>query len=110
SSFFFSRRRRHTRFSRDWSSDVCSSDLSASSRWPWLVRTDGGARTTWSARRDHLVAARRWGFLWSALDAEERREAGDDLDEVGQIGRAPCRARGGPAGAAVRPAASTDGV
>src|SRR5690606_40159162 len=27
SSFFFSSRRRHTRFSRDWSSDVCSSDL-----------------------------------------------------------------------------------
>src|SRR5690606_39569647 len=25
--FFFSSRRRHTRFSRDWSSDVCSSDL-----------------------------------------------------------------------------------
>src|SRR5687768_17708074 len=27
--FFFSSRRRHTRCSRDWSSDVCSSDL----RW-----------------------------------------------------------------------------
>src|SRR5690606_40379831 len=27
--FFCSSRRRHTRFSRDWSSDVCSSDL----RW-----------------------------------------------------------------------------
>src|SRR5690606_39285198 len=27
--FFFSSRRRHTRFSRDWSSDVCSSDLRA---------------------------------------------------------------------------------
>src|SRR5690606_40350293 len=27
SSFFLSSRRRHTRFSRDWSSDVCSSDL-----------------------------------------------------------------------------------
>src|SRR5690606_39603643 len=27
--FFFSSRRRHTRFSRDWSSDVCSSDLVA---------------------------------------------------------------------------------
>src|SRR5690606_39636308 len=27
--FFFSSIRRHTRFSRDWSSDVCSSDL----RW-----------------------------------------------------------------------------
>src|SRR5436309_15926615 len=26
-SIFFSSRRRHTRFSRDWSSDVCSSDL-----------------------------------------------------------------------------------
>src|SRR6266511_5097110 len=25
--FFFSSRMRHTRFSRDWSSDVCSSDL-----------------------------------------------------------------------------------
>src|SRR5690606_39536514 len=25
--FFFSSRGRHTRFSRDWSSDVCSSDL-----------------------------------------------------------------------------------
>src|SRR5216684_8308683 len=29
--FFFSSRRRHTRCSRDWSSDVCSSDL------PYLV-------------------------------------------------------------------------
>src|SRR5690606_40884896 len=27
---FFSSRRRHTRFSRDWSSDVCSSDLHVS--------------------------------------------------------------------------------
>src|SRR5207237_7147523 len=27
-SFFFSSRRRHTRFKCDWSSDVCSSDLS----------------------------------------------------------------------------------
>src|SRR5207253_6148381 len=27
--FFFSSRRRHTRWPRDWSSDVCSSDLNA---------------------------------------------------------------------------------
>src|SRR5260370_1287006 len=27
--FFFSSRRRHTRFKCDWSSDVCSSDLTA---------------------------------------------------------------------------------
>src|SRR2546427_12182705 len=32
--FFFSSRRRHTRFDCDWSSDVCSSDLSArASAW-----------------------------------------------------------------------------
>src|SRR5690606_40577021 len=30
--FFFSSRRRHTRFSRDWSSDVCSSDLAETLR------------------------------------------------------------------------------
>src|SRR5439155_14136069 len=30
--FFFSSRRRHTRWPRDWSSDVCSSDLEASLR------------------------------------------------------------------------------
>src|SRR5256885_17217449 len=30
SVFFFSSRRRHTRLQGDWSSDVCSSDLSAS--------------------------------------------------------------------------------
>src|SRR2546422_9240947 len=30
--FFFSSRRRHTRCSRDWSSDVCSSDLVAEHR------------------------------------------------------------------------------
>src|SRR6266702_7172527 len=29
SVFFFSSRRRHTRWPRDWSSDVCSSDLAA---------------------------------------------------------------------------------
>src|SRR2546422_7468247 len=32
--FFFSSRRRHTRCSRDWSSDVCSSDLAARPRAP----------------------------------------------------------------------------
>src|SRR5437868_14103955 len=32
--FFFSSRRRHTRSKRDWSSDVCSSDLET---WDWLT-------------------------------------------------------------------------
>src|SRR6266702_6704918 len=34
--FFFSSRRRHTRWPRDWSSDVCSSDLDKDGR----IRTD----------------------------------------------------------------------
>src|SRR5437764_6666433 len=38
-SFFFSSRRRHTRYIGDWSSDVCSSDLSAE-------RTRGMAQAT----------------------------------------------------------------
>src|SRR5207302_564198 len=37
--FFFSSRRRHTRFSRDWSSDVYSSDLSSSRRRGRLAAT-----------------------------------------------------------------------
>src|ERR1035437_2222670 len=42
--FFFSSRRRHTRYWRDWSSDVCSSDLRAEKMlraiilsWAWEV-------------------------------------------------------------------------
>src|SRR2546430_3263138 len=31
-AFFFSSRRRHTRFDCDWSSDVCSSDLDVNAR------------------------------------------------------------------------------
>src|SRR5699024_11282462 len=33
SVFFFSSRRRHTRSKRDWSSDVCSSDLNRVNIW-----------------------------------------------------------------------------
>src|SRR5690606_41193776 len=67
----FSSRRRHTRFSRDWSSDVCSSDLLgpdartkvAKRQSPGLVgRLDGkiqqGTKVTHSDRRvDVRVAA-----------------------------------------------------
>src|SRR5260370_3131574 len=40
--FFFSSRRRHTRFKCDWSSDVCSSDLTVVDRGP--LRGDPSAR------------------------------------------------------------------
>src|SRR6266511_1837118 len=38
--FFFSSRRRHTSFSRDWSSDVCSSDLWTTRRGLYPTETD----------------------------------------------------------------------
>src|SRR5438874_1182352 len=39
SFFFFSSRRRHTRSLRDWSSDVCSSDLPLFSEWGSIQNT-----------------------------------------------------------------------
>src|SRR2546430_3915329 len=44
--FFFSSRRRHTRFDCDWSSDVCSSDLISNTRASYLdvARTLGAGR------------------------------------------------------------------
>src|SRR2546429_4938264 len=42
SFFFFSSRRRHTRCSRDWSSDVCSSDLVHRAEWISASRDSRG--------------------------------------------------------------------
>src|SRR5204863_7047644 len=42
--FFFSSRRRHTRSLRDWSSDVCSSDLYARDLAPDAERNELGRR------------------------------------------------------------------
>src|SRR5207249_5917935 len=44
--FFFSSRRRHTRSKRDWSSDVCSSDL---------VRAARAQGESWRAARTRLM-------------------------------------------------------
>src|SRR5206468_5761306 len=51
-SFFFSSRRRHTRSDRDWSSDVCSSDLRSTMRAGLLVAgalTASGCALTFDA-------------------------------------------------------------
>src|SRR6266508_6127679 len=55
--FFFSRRRRHTRWPRDWSSDVCSSDLDArdAAMADWLE--ERGARWTVCAGYMQLLRA-----------------------------------------------------
>src|SRR3712207_111655 len=55
-SFFFSSRRRHTRYWRDWSSDVCSSDLGGT---PRRGRHDCGADP--EDRGDHVPPPRRPG-------------------------------------------------
>src|SRR5256884_1505771 len=66
--FFFSSRRRHTRCSRDWNSDVCSSDLAKQrARLDWLGAPDSPAvtddRTVRSAApMGFHVAACRGGF------------------------------------------------
>src|SRR2546430_3687778 len=44
--FFFSSRRRHTRFDCDWSSDVCSSDLSASAAVTGGISLSGSGPST----------------------------------------------------------------
>src|SRR5215510_15623037 len=48
--FFFSSRRRHTRWPRDWSSDVCSSDLKLLA----TVLPDSG-RLRWALRAGQLA-------------------------------------------------------
>src|SRR3989449_4021467 len=47
--FFFSSRRRHTRCSRDWSSDVCSSDLATLIVATHLAGGVGSFARAWSA-------------------------------------------------------------
>src|SRR5215217_6589619 len=62
--FFFSSRRRHTRYWRDWSSDVCSSDLAD------YATTDGGVWTDRARAGGH--ATRPAG----GIDERDRRAPG----------------------------------
>src|SRR5438445_8601910 len=85
--FFFSSRRRHTRYWRDWSSDVCSSDLvhrlAHHAGLPLPTRRSAGAAgyDVCSAEPD-LV-----------LQPLERRLIRTGLALAIQIGRASCRER-----------------
>src|SRR5439155_4783436 len=71
--FFFSSRRRHTRWPRDWSSDVCSSDL-VEFREVQYVGDEAACR---SERRDVVL-----GAGWDELRADgiRRREAAEKID------------------------------
>src|SRR5439155_10616247 len=91
---FFSSRRRHTRWPRDWSSDVCSSDLFD------LLELDGQPLvdlqlTERRARLEQLLDRRS-----TSIRLSETFEDGDALLEAAreqrleEIGRASCRERG----------------
>src|SRR5690606_39740358 len=82
-SFFFSSRRRHTRFSRDWSSDVCSSDLLLGFRQDVQ---QPGCQVTQFAHTPFSFPS----VCTAALGAER---GGDLHPSAPEIGRASCRER-----------------
>src|SRR5699024_11575196 len=96
----FSSRRRHTRSKRDWSSDVCSSDLPAD------VVVYGDIHHAY-VRAEHDGTLVNVGSVGNPLDEPVPSYAileGDPDGEAGspfEIGRASCRGRGGGAGEAV---------
>src|SRR5438876_6004834 len=53
--FFFSSRRRHTRWTDDWSSDVCSSDLGTEPAVAWSISR---------RRAGNLLGSKPIAFLW----------------------------------------------
>src|SRR5699024_11438983 len=73
---FFSSRRRHTRSKRDWSSDVCSSDLAS---WASAVRPAPDDRLTIAPPPLSRMAgiscfiARKTPVRLTAMRSEERR-------------------------------------
>src|SRR5690606_40056523 len=85
--FFFSSRRRHTRFSRDWSSDVCSSDLGLSGCWNCRDRDECGSKLHASPAHDDVPSY--YLAAWNYIAAELK-----DGGVLVKIGRASCRERG----------------
>src|SRR3989475_4154029 len=78
--FFFSSRRRHTRFDCDWSSDVCSSDLDVDVGIASYLMNPG--------RRTHTLGTAAWEYLGWRLRMDEEQEAREGLglnrDEVAE--------------------------
>src|SRR2546430_10208087 len=82
--FFFSSRRRHTRFDCDWSSDVCSSDLAAAhlerqDQALHVLRTPNG-RGGGERDEDDVVAVLAEGAAFLLHDADDGEAVAVDLD------------------------------
>src|SRR5437868_7734945 len=86
--FFFSSRRRHTRSKRDWSSDVCSSDLTRSGPEPKeSAGTPRLAKEKWSERkklpasgRESGVKLRPWSLATSIRSSCRVRPASPEVE------------------------------
>src|SRR2546430_3811687 len=90
SGFFFSSRRRHTRFDCDWSSDVCSSDLSVIV-WATVMRSSCGDPVMTS----RVMISATFIPNTRSLLAASRTTSRSDRIPTGrpEIGRASCRER-----------------
>src|SRR5690606_40688035 len=99
-NILFSSMRRHTRFSRDWSSDVCSSDLGFFSLVRGALRTISGAigkRQPDDYRMSTPTAS--IGIRGTEFVVEET--VCDPSCHPGQTGRASCREAGSETEAAI---------
>src|SRR5206468_10146056 len=88
--FFFSSRRRHTRSDRDWSSDVCSSDLARSARGLWPCAEAPGDLLLFSASVGGFRVQAPESV--SPLDGAQGRP-GSGRPEERRVGK-ECRCRG----------------
>src|SRR2546430_13590826 len=86
--FFFSSRRRHTRFDCDWSSDVCSSDLEKYADSPQLGQV---FEKEAKERADKLDAQHKALLATQQATLDQQRTM--LLALVAEIGRASCRER-----------------
>src|SRR5438876_11929691 len=95
-NFFFSSRRRHTRWTGDWSSDVCSSDLWSASTTRRAVADFAWTLLMATARRvveaDHYARSGRWtAWKWDLLWGADVHGTTLGIVGFGRIGRAVAR-------------------
>src|SRR5205085_8625115 len=92
--FFFSSRRRHTRFDCDWSSDVCSSDLARVDALEGLAAPVDDHPPAWPVR-GRVTARRKRGVAVAAFRPGPVVEAADvGRSEERRVGK-ECRSRRG---------------
>src|SRR5699024_12109777 len=81
--FFFSSRRRHTRSKRDWSSDVCSSDLRIGPAPNIATIYPASSKPEDILAADTYAAIRNWLYLDVAVHGHYNATAWAYLEERG---------------------------